>query len=68
MRTPKRLFDFIDIMASERPSENAVNSKINGKWVGLSTPEICDLGNKLSAKLIKMGISPCPNRIFSSFF
>ena len=58
MRTPKRLFDFIDIMASERPSENAVNSKINGKWVGLSTPEICDLGNKLSAKLIKMGISP----------
>jgi long-chain acyl-CoA synthetase len=56
MRTPKRLFDFIDIMASERPSENAVNSKSNGKWEGLSTPQISELGYNLSAKLIDMGI------------
>ena len=32
MRTPKRLFDFIDIMATNKPLENAVNSKTTGAW------------------------------------
>ena len=56
MRTPKRLFDFIDIMATDKPLENAVNSKTSGDWVGLSTPEVSELGNKLSAKLLSMGV------------
>lgn len=56
MRTPKRLFDFIDIMATDKPLENAVNSKTSGEWVGLSTPEVSELGNKLSAKLLSMGV------------
>lgn len=56
MTTPKRLFDFIDIMAQERPMENAVNSKTTGEWVGLSTKEVKALGNNLSAKLLSMGI------------
>ncbi len=56
MRTPKRLFDFIDIMATNKPLENAVNSKTTGAWVGLSTPEVSELGNNLSAKLLSMGV------------
>jgi long-chain acyl-CoA synthetase len=56
MRTPKRLFDFIDIMATDKPLENAVNSKTSGDWVGLSTPKVSELGNKLSAKLLSMGV------------
>ena len=57
MRTPKRLFDFIDIMAADKPLENAVNSKTTGQWVGLSTPEVRELGNNLSAKLLSMGVA-----------
>ena len=57
MKTPKRLFDFIDIMATDKPLENAVNSKTTGEWVGLSTPEVSELGNKLSAKLLSMGVA-----------
>ena len=56
MRTPKRLFDFIDIMATDKPLENAVNSKTSGQWVGLSTPEVRELGNNLSAKLLSLGV------------
>ena len=58
MRTPKRLFDFIDIMAIDKPLENAVNSKTTGKWVGLSTSELSQVGTTLSAKLIDMGVEP----------
>ena len=57
MRTPKRLFDFIDIMATDKPLENAVNSKTTGQWVGLSTPDVRELGNNLSAKLLSMGVA-----------
>jgi long-chain acyl-CoA synthetase len=57
MRTPKRLFDFIDIMATDKPLENAVNSKTTGQWVGLSTPEVKELGNNLSAKLLSLGVA-----------
>tara|TARA_B100000989_G_scaffold129011_1_gene95807 strand:+ start:610 stop:2385 length:1776 start_codon:yes stop_codon:yes gene_type:complete len=57
MKTPKRLFDFIDIMATDKPLENAVNSKTTGQWVGLSTPEVRELGNNLSAKLLSLGVA-----------
>lgn len=57
MRTPKRLFDFIDIMATDKPLENAVNSKTTGQWVGLSTPDFRELGNNLSARLLSMGVA-----------
>ena len=57
MKTPKRLFDFIDIMATDKPLENAVNSKTTGQWVGLSTPEVRELGNNLSAKLLSLGVT-----------
>ena len=57
MRTPKRLFDFIDIMAKHRSLDNAVNSKINGKWVGLSTEEVKEQGDRCSAGLLTLGVA-----------
>ena len=57
METPKRLFDFIDLMAEHRSLDNAVNSKVKGKWVGLSTKEVKKQGDKCSVGLLNLGIS-----------
>jgi len=57
METPKRLFDFIDLMAKHRPLDNAVNSKVGGKWVGLSTKEVKEQGDRCSAGLLNLGVS-----------
>ena len=56
MKTPNRLFDFIDLMAAHHPLENAVNSKIKGEWIGLSTQEVKEKGNCCSAGLLELGI------------
>lgn len=58
METPKRLFDFIDFMAAHRPLDNAVNSKVNGIWEGLSTTEVKELGDNCSAGLLDLGVKP----------
>ena len=57
METPKRLFDFIDLMAEHRSLGNAVNSKVNGKWVGLSTKETKEQGDRCSAGLLSLGVN-----------
>ncbi|CAI8285558.1 MAG: Long-chain-fatty-acid--CoA ligase FadD15 [Bacteroidota bacterium] len=57
METPKRLFDFIDLMAEHRSIANAVNSKVNGKWVGLSTKETKEQGDRCSAGLLSLGVN-----------
>ena len=57
MKTPKRLFDFIDLMAENRSLDNAVNSKVNGKWVGLSTKEVKEQGDRCSAGLLNLDIA-----------
>ena len=57
METPKRLFDFIDLMAEHRSLDNAVNSKVNGKWVGLSTKETKEQGDRCSAGLLSLGVN-----------
>jgi len=56
MKTPKRLFDFIDIMATHRSLDDAVNSKVKGKWVGLSTVEVKNQGDRCSAGLLNLGV------------
>ena len=56
METPKRLFDFIDLMAEHRSLDNAVNSKENGKWVGLSTKKVKEQGDRCSAGLLSLGV------------
>lgn len=57
METPKRLFDFIDLMAEHRSLDNAVNSKVNGKWVGLSIKETKEQGDRCSAGLLSLGVN-----------
>lgn len=57
MNTPKRLFDFIDLMAEHRSLDNAVNSKINGKWIGLSTKKVKEQGDRCSAGLLHLGVA-----------
>lgn len=57
MKTPKRLFDFIDLMAEHRSLDNAVNSKINGKWIGLSTKKVKEQGDRCSAGLLHLGVA-----------
>ncbi len=56
MKTPQRLFDFIDVMAQHKSLDNAVNSKVNGKWVGLSTKEVKEQGDRCSAGLLALGV------------
>ncbi len=56
MKTPKRLFDFIDLMAESRSLDHAVNSKVKGKWVSLSTKEIKEQGDRCSAGLLNLDI------------
>ena len=57
MKTPKRLFDFIDLMAEHPSLDNAVNSKINGKWIGLSTKKVKEQGDRCSAGLLHLGVA-----------
>ena len=57
MKTPKRLFDFIDLMAEHRSLDHAVNSKVKGKWVGLSTEEIKEQGDRCSAGLLNLDVA-----------
>ncbi len=57
MTTPKRLFDFIDIMAKHRSLDNAVNAKVGGAWVGLSTREVKEQGDNCSAGLLDLGVA-----------
>ena len=57
MKTPKRLFDFIDLTAEHRSLDHAVNSKVKGKWVGLSTKEIKEQGGRCSAGLLNLDVA-----------
>lgn len=57
MKTPKRLFDFIDLMAEHRSLDHAVNSKVKGKWVGLSTEELKEQGDRCSAGLLNLDVA-----------
>ena len=50
-----RVFDLLKY-SLEKPKQEFVNGKINGKWVNYSTAEFCDAVDHLSRGLIKTGI------------
>jgi len=58
MNTPERLFDFPYYQLEHFPQEDALVSKVNGKWVKTSTQEYIDQANQISRALLKMGIGP----------
>jgi long-chain acyl-CoA synthetase len=56
MNEQSRLFDFLYYQQEKFPKTDLLTAKINGTWVPLSTYEVINLVNKLSAGLLKLGI------------
>ncbi|MBC7829794.1 MAG: long-chain fatty acid--CoA ligase [Chitinophagaceae bacterium] len=57
MTDPKRLFDCLEYNLERSPLPDMLSGKENGKWRAYSTQEIQETVNKLSAGLLKLGIS-----------
>ncbi|MBV9987708.1 MAG: long-chain fatty acid--CoA ligase [Chitinophagaceae bacterium] len=55
--TIKRLFDCLDYQLQHFPKEDMLNAKERGNWVHYSTAHVADSVNKLSAGLLKLGVS-----------
>jgi len=57
MNEHSRLFDYIDFQLNKFPKPDMFSGKENGKWVNYSTAEVKDIVNRLSAGLMKLGVS-----------
>ena len=55
--TIKRLFDCIDHQLQNFPRPDMLAAKENGQWVQYSTEKVADTVNRLSAGLMKLGVS-----------
>ncbi|TAH21383.1 MAG: long-chain fatty acid--CoA ligase [Cytophagales bacterium] len=52
----KRAFDFINYQLEQYPRTDALNGKLDGKWINYSTQQVIDIANRLSIGLLKLGI------------
>ncbi len=57
MNENSRIFDYIDFQLNRFPKADMFSGKENGVWKNYSTAEVKDSINKLSAGLIKLGVS-----------
>ncbi len=57
MNFDSRIFDCLDYQLSKFPKADMLAAKINGEWKGYSTAEVKTITNKLSAGLLKLGLS-----------
>jgi long-chain acyl-CoA synthetase len=57
MTEPKRLFDLLDLALEQFPKADMLAAKENGAWHTYSTQEVRDTVNRLSAGLLKLGVS-----------
>lgn len=57
MNEHSRIFDYIDFRLKKFPQSNMLCGKENGQWKHYSTLEVKELVNKLSAGLLKLGVS-----------
>lgn len=55
---PTRLFDFLSSALKRHPLEDALTTKIDGKWTPLSTQELVDESQKIARALVEMGVAP----------
>jgi len=56
MNETSRIFDFLDYQLKKFPKADMLTGKVNGKWQPISTQEVRDTVDKLSAGLLAMGI------------
>ena len=54
----KRLFDLPYFQLEKYPLERSFSSKVNGKWVSISTQQLVDQANEVSRGLLAMGVKP----------
>lgn len=57
MNEHSRIFDYIDYQLNRFPKTDMFSGKENGQWRNFSTAEVKDTIDKLSAGLIKLGVS-----------
>jgi long-chain acyl-CoA synthetase len=57
MNEQSRIFDYIDYQLNKFPKDDMFCGKENGKWIKYSTAEVKEIVNKLSAGLLKLGVS-----------
>ena len=57
MNESSRIFDYIDFQLNKFPKADMFSGKENGVWRNYSTAEVKDTINRLSAGLIKLGVS-----------
>ncbi len=57
MNENSRIFDYIDFQLNKFPKPDMFNGKVNGQWRNYSTAEVKETINKLSAGLMKLGVS-----------
>ena len=57
MNEHSRLFDFLSYQLANFPKADMFSAKLDGVWQPLSTEAVSDTVNRLSAGLLKMGIS-----------
>jgi long-chain acyl-CoA synthetase len=57
MTDPKRLFDCLQMHLEKGPISDMLAAKENGKWKTYGTVQVAEMVNKLSAGLLRLGIS-----------
>lgn len=57
MNEHSRIFDYLDYQLNKFPKPDMFNGKENGKWRNFSTAEVIDTVDKLSAGLMRLGVS-----------
>ena len=57
MNENSRIFDYLDFQLTNFPKADMICGKENGKWINYSTAEVKEIVNKLSAGLLKLGVS-----------
>ena len=58
MNQPTRLFDFAYYAAEKHPRPDALNKKVNGEWIPLSSTDFIARSEKLAMGLIDLGVQP----------
>lgn len=57
MNEHSRIFDYLNFQLNRFPKPDMFSGKENGKWRNFSTAEVIETVNKLSAGLMKLGVS-----------